>query len=707
MIYTSGSTGTPKGVPVPHRGLANLVHAQRDELGATHRDRVLQFASPGFDACVFEVTWALAAGARLCTAAKADLAPGADLARTLRALGVTCAVLPPTALRLTDPGDLPAVTTLMVAGEACEAELADAWATPGRRFLNGYGLTETSVWATSRELRPGRGRPSIGVPLRNTEVYVLDAGLEPVPAGVPGELYIGGTGLARGYLGRPALTAERFVPDPFSGRRGGRLLRTGDIVRHAPEGSLDFVGRADGQVKLRGFRIELGEVEAAIAALPAVRSAVAMVRADGGEPRLVAYVVAGEGEPPGAEEIRQALRGRLPAHMVPSAYVFLDEVPLTANRKVDRRALPAPAAGRPRSAGDFTAPRTPAEETLAGVWAEVLGVDRVGVHDDFFALGGSSLSTVRVVALARARGLAVTVRELVETPTIAGLTERCEPAVAGRTLCQVALRTGEGAPLYCVHPTGGSVTWYLPLARRLRPGRPVVGFQARGLAGGTDPLSVTEIAATYVSEIAAAGHPGPHTLVGWSMGANIALEMAEQLRATGHAVDPLLLVEPYLPTEATRRRLAVFAERQSEALELRGRLRGLPAGSPRHTAVLARLRSVLLGAGMLPQEADLAADAPIEVWHSLLRALADYTPRRYAGRIHLVVGEETVDLPPGAPIPEFGVSAAEYLDAWRESAGGGLTVHTLPGGHRTMLTEPLVAHLAALLETADGEGTTR
>ncbi|MBC3840458.1 AMP-binding protein [Streptacidiphilus sp. 4-A2] len=288
-----------------------------------------------------------------------DLAPGADLTRTLRTQRITAAVLPPTALSVMDPRGLPDLRTLMVAGEACPAETVDAWA-PGRRFLNGYGLTETSVWVTAAQCLPGGGRPSIGTPIRNTEAYVLNEDLEPVPVGAPGELCIGGLSLARGYLGRPGVTAQRFVPDPFSGRSGARLFRTGDIVRYCADGSLDYVGRQDSMVKLRGFRIELGEVEDALLTHPGVRSAVAMVRTDGGEPRLVAYVVPQDQDSsPQAEELRQSLRRRLPAHMVPTAYVVIDAIPLTANRKVNRRALPPVPSVRADLAENFVAPRTP------------------------------------------------------------------------------------------------------------------------------------------------------------------------------------------------------------------------------------------------------------------------------------------------------------------------------------------------------------
>ncbi|MFJ1751917.1 amino acid adenylation domain-containing protein [Kitasatospora sp. NPDC088134] len=706
VIYTSGSTGTPKGVAVTHRGMLNLVRAQQDVLAPSPDDRVLQFASSSFDASVFEMTWALANGAQLCTAARQDLAPGADLTRTLRTQRITAAVLPPTALSVMDPQGLPDLRTLMVAGEACPAEIVDAWA-PGRRFLNGYGLTETSVWVTAARCLPGGGRPSIGTPIRNTEAYVLNEDLEPVPVGAPGELCIGGLSLARGYLGRPGITAQRFVPDPFSGRSGARLFRTGDIVRHSADGSLDYVGRQDSQVKLRGFRIELGEVEDALLTHPGVRSAVAMVRADGGgDPRLVAYVVPQEaGSAPQAEELRQALRRRLPAHMVPTAYVVIDAVPLTANRKVNRRALPPVQSVRTGSAADYVAPRTPAEQALAQVWAEVLGVERVGIQDDFFALGGSSLSTVRVVAKARAQGLALTVRDLVESPTIAGIGGRrpaADPVAGPRS--RVVLRPGAGQPLNCVHPTGGSVTWYLPLARALGGARPVHGYQALGLAGGTDPLTIREIAGNYVRELTADRDSGPHAILGWSMGANIALEMATQLLDAGAEVAPLVLVEPYLPTPDTHRRLVGFAEQQRHALVLRDELRAAPAGSEARTAADARLRTVLRDAGMVDEEVDLAQDAPIEVWHSLLQALAGYRARPYPGQIHLVIGQDTADRPQDTSMPDIGVPYRDYLSAWQGLAVGGLQVHHLPGGHRTMLTDPGVGNIAALLDTLTSGG---
>ncbi len=282
VIYTSGSTGRPKGTVVSHSGLVNFIHAQRDVLEPGPGDRVLQFASFGFDASLFELTWALANGATLCTPPAQALRPGADLLATVAGDGITAALLPPTALAVMDPASAPGLLTLAVGGEACPADVAAAWSA-SRRLVNCYGLTETSVWVTATALTGTAGRPPIGRPVRNTRAYVLNRDLEPVPAGLPGELFIGGASLARGYLNRPGLTAGRFVPDPFGPSPGGRLLRTGDVVRHLPDGSLDYLGRADAQVKLRGYRIEPGEIESALLELPPVRAA-AVIAAAGSSP---------------------------------------------------------------------------------------------------------------------------------------------------------------------------------------------------------------------------------------------------------------------------------------------------------------------------------------------------------------------------------------------------------------------------------------
>jgi amino acid adenylation domain-containing protein len=696
VLYTSGSTGVPKGVVVPHRGLVNLIHAQREVFATSRDERILQLASFNFDVSIHEIVLALANGARLCTAPAEALRPGPDLARTVRDLGITTATIVPTALTTLTGEDLPDLRTLLTGGEAPTEAIVETWS-PGRRFYNCFGPTEATVWTHIARCGPGEGRPRMGRPFRNTESYVLDEHLQPVPVGVPGELYLGGAGLARGYLGRPGLTAASFVPHPYGGP-GERLFRTGDLARQHADGAVEWLGRRDSQVKLRGFRIELGEIEHALRALPEVRQAVVLLRDDlPGEPALVAYVV---GRTTDAEALRRALRTRVPAHMVPAWFLFLDALPLNGSGKVDRRTLPLPPAERPDTGTDYVAPGTPTERILADVWREVLGLSDVGVHDDFYRVGGSSLSTVRVAALVTARGVPLTVRDLVELTTIAQLAARIDADGPDRDVTalrsEVKLRDGVGKPLYCVHPSGGSAAWYVPLARALARG-PVAGFQARGLLGGVDPVTVPGIAANYVAEVLEHDEPGPHAVLGWSLGGNLVLEMAAQLRAQGRDVDPLILIEPYLPNPEAAHRLARLGQDLLDALPLRDQVRAM-APSPRRDALRAELIALLLGAGMRADEAELVENAPIEVWHSLLTAMAGYRVRPYPGAIHLIVGQDAADAPDGEPMPGLDMDYRSYLGRWRELAVGGLTVHVVPGNHMSMLTEPNVHEVAALLD---------
>ncbi|MCP4662881.1 MAG: amino acid adenylation domain-containing protein, partial [bacterium] len=455
VIYTSGSTGRPKGVVVTHRGLANLAAAQIRRFELDPEDRILQFASLNFDASVWEITIALGAGAALHLAPPDRLLPGPPLVELLRRRQITCVTLPPSALAVVESEDLPALGTLITAGEACSPELARRWCA-GRRFYNAYGPTETAVCATAGRYRGGARLP-IGTPIANLRVHLLDRRLQPVAVGVPGELFIAGPGVARGYLGRPALTAERFVPDPLSGNplsgdphfgdpfadgsvAGTRLYRTGDLARHLGDGTIEFLGRIDHQVKIRGFRIELGEIEAVLSRSERVRECVVVTRTeppgDGPAPaaRLVAYAVT----EPGIEtrELRAFLQERLPEHMVPSAFVRLEALPLLPNGKVDRKALPAPERTGPDVG--FAAPADPVEELLAGIWEAVLELDGVGVHENFFELGGHSLLATQVVSRIRdAFGVEVPLPRLFEAPTLAEL------AAVVRTLRQ---QQGVAAP---------------------------------------------------------------------------------------------------------------------------------------------------------------------------------------------------------------------------------------------------------------------
>ena len=432
VIYTSGSTGRPKGVMVEHGGLTNLASAQRYFLGLGPGARMLQFASLSFDAAAFELFTALCSGACSCVATSGERA-GEALAAMLRRCGVTHATLPPAVLAQLDPEEAPELATVISVGEALPAWVAARWAGEGRRLLNGYGPTEATVAAAAGECAAGAARVGIGRPLPNVRAYVLDAGMQPVPTGVGGELYLGGAGLARGYLNRPSPTAERFVPDPFSGEPGSRLYRTGDVCRWNEGGELEYVGRADEQVKVRGFRVEPGEIEAALCRHPGVRQALVFAREDApGDKRLVAYVVSDEGQGPGAGELRNHLRQTLPEYMVPSAFVTLGRLPLTPNGKVDRAALPEPEANGPEASRSFVAPRSELEQAIAAVWAEVLGLERVGVHDNFFDLGGHSLLVAKTYTrLQEELSAEFTMMHLFEYPTVGALAEFISDGAGG------------------------------------------------------------------------------------------------------------------------------------------------------------------------------------------------------------------------------------------------------------------------------------
>ncbi|MER5889422.1 non-ribosomal peptide synthase/polyketide synthase [Streptomyces sp. NPDC001941] len=476
VIYTSGSTGRPKGVLVSHHGVAALVAGHERDLGVGPGARVAQFASAGFDTFGWEWFMALLTGSALVVV-PTDKRLGEALPAFLTAHGVTHATLPPAVLATLDENGIDSGTVLVVAGEACPPDVMARWAR-GHRLFNSYGPTETTVDATLWRCDPASDEVAIGTPVVNTGVYVLDAHLAPVPVGVAGELYVSGDGLARGYLGRPDLTAERFVANHLAGD-GSRLYRTGDRAKWTAAGQLVFAGRTDDQVKIRGFRIEPGEVAAVLTAHPSVAQAAVVVREDTpGDKRLVGYLVPADGasawSPSTGASVLALAAERLPDYMVPSALVALDALPLTVNRKLDRKALPAP----DWTTGGTTAARGPAdvrEELLCGVFAQVLGVDRVDVDDDFFALGGHSLLAVRLASRVRAvLGVDLDIRVLFDAPTVAGLAAELDGAgearlalTAGERPDRVPLSFAQQRLWFISELEGPTATYNIPVALRL------------------------------------------------------------------------------------------------------------------------------------------------------------------------------------------------------------------------------------------------
>ncbi len=499
VLYTSGSTGRPKGVQVTHGALANFLASMLREPGLAESDVLLAVTSLSFDIAGLELYLPLLAGARLEIASAELAADGARLAARMRESGVTVLQATPATWRMLleagweEPGSL---RLALCGGEALLGDLAVSLLRRAGALWNLYGPTETTIWSAAYRVEgDAAGTVPIGRPVANTQIYLLDSHLGPVPPGVPGEVWIGGAGVARGYLGRPDLTAERFGPDPFSAARGARLYRTGDLARIRPGGPLEFLGRADHQIKIRGHRIELGEIEAALGLHPSVAQIAVAARDDWGDRRLVAYVVPAAGQDLRTADLRAFVRERLPEFMEPSAFVTLDALPLTPNRKVDRRALPAPEAAA--AAGAFVAPRNPVEEVLASIWAEVLRVERVGVVDDFFALGGHSLLVSRVVSrVHRTLGVAPPLRSLFEAPTVASLAVRIEAMLReGRRASAPPLRR---LPLQSdlLLSFAQERLWFLD---RLEPGSPAYNLPlAVQLTGSLDPCAMTAALAEVV-----------------------------------------------------------------------------------------------------------------------------------------------------------------------------------------------------------------
>lgn len=574
VIYTSGSTGKPKGVAIPHGALVNFLHAMRQRPGFGANDTLLAVTTLSFDISALELFLPLVTGARVTIVGREIAANGHDLMERVQSIRPTVMQATPATWRmLLEVGALPAGMKILCGGEPLPRDLAEALLDQNCELWNMYGPTETTIWSTVERVERDGATVSIGRPIDNTQVYVVDPNLEPTPVGFPGELLIGGDGLARGYLDRPELTAERFV-EPTSGMlRNQRLYRTGDRVKWLRDGRLAFFERMDNQVKLRGFRIELGEIESVLAKHPQVRQAVVTIREDRpGDKRLVGYAILADDARVSVTELKTHVGDSVPDYMVPATVVFLDEFPQTPNRKVDRKALPAPDTTRSASDQSYCAPRNKTETRLESIWSEVLGVRDIGVHDDFFDLGGHSILALKLFSqIEKEFGQKWPMQTLFGAPTIALLADRLqsnEVDDAWEPLVTLQ-RGGSAVPFFVMHPMNCNLLCYADLARQLGPEQPVYGIQPRGLDGEQECITnLEEMAATYIAAVRDIQPKGPYQLGGVSFGGDLAYEMARQLEEGGEEIGLVALFDTQGPgwgypadLSPRKRQLYQFVER--------------------------------------------------------------------------------------------------------------------------------------------------
>lgn len=687
VIYTSGSTGTPKGVAIEHRSAAALLAWARDVFSAEELSGVLASTSICFDLSVFELFLPLSCGGKVVLANDVLHLLSLSSASEVRLINT----VPSAMVELLHLGGIPkSVQTVCLAGEPLTASLVDEIykQTQVKRVFDLYGPSEDTTYSTFA-LRLPQTQATIGRPISNTRCYLLDEDLEPVPIGVPGELYLAGAGLARGYLNRPELTATAFVPDPFT---SGRLYKTGDLCRYLADGNIEYLGRVDRQVKIRGFRIEPGEIEARLRKHSSVRDAAVVAR----QGKLVAYVVPVTKPEDVAKlwnELRAFIKASLPEYMSPAIFVALEALPLTPNGKVDRRSLPLPDESQRDVEQAYVAPRDQLEEQLVTLWANVLQRKSIGINDNFFELGGNSLLAARLFAQIENRlGKHLPLATLFKFPTVEQLANSLRDADTLKPWSSLVAIQPEGSrpPLFCVHAAGANVLIYRPLSRHLGNDQPVFALQAQGLDGRTKPLTtVEEMAALYISEIRAFQPRGPYYLLGASFGGLVIYEMAQQLLAQGEEVALLAMLNTNCPVYSFAKRMQCHVGHLME----HGPRRYLSAAG---NGVKRRLTGRI---GHTPAVADpeiqklLARDSGVD--DSLVRTVAailsaeeEYAPaqQEYPGKITFFWARDAVP------------DVEDNRPGWRRMAAGGFDLHVVPGTHTTMREEPFVAELAEKLK---------
>ncbi len=732
MIYTSGSTGAPKGVEVPHRQILNRLRWMWEAYPFDAGEVGSHKMALSFVDSLWELFGYLLQGVPTVILSDEAVRDPLLLVETLARHGVTRLWLVPAQLRLllhTLPdlaARLPRLRFWVATGEPLPVDLALAFQEklPHAVLYNLYGTSE--VWdATWYD--PAREEQQfyssivpIGRPIRNVQTLILDRNRQLAPVGVSGELYVGGLGLGTGYYKRPQLTAERFFAHPLASDSGGRLYRTGDVARLLPDGNIEFLGRIDHQVKLRGFRLELGEIETLLREREEVRDAAVVLRGEGESQQLAAYLTATDGRRLPVAALRDHLSRRLPAYMLPASFTWVEEMPHTPSGKIDRKALaalsPAGAPTEQDAAADaalYVGPRSALEARMAALWAEVLGVEQVSIHDDFFALGGHSLLGVRLfVRIEEELGRRLPMALLFDYPTVAQLTMQfsapTETQPAWETLVPIQ-SGGERPPFFCVHGFGGGVVGYAQLAQALGPEQPFYGLQAKGLDGKEPPhTSIEAMASHYIAAMRALQPHGPYRIGGYCLGGEVAFEMARQLEAAGEAVAHVAIIEGYAPAEEHADhgflhpdRLRIIARNlpywwedywRLEAAELRGRLRRSAVAAWR-TLLRKAGRSVKAGADeYVPHDLSLLPAHKRHIMEVELHASQNYRPGRYGGGVTLYRAQ-------GLTINRALFGSLDRKHGWGKLAAQ-VDVLTVAGGHQDLYLPPHVESLAAALRAS-------
>lgn len=708
-IYTSGSTGTPKAVEVPHRALANFLIAMRQTPGLAAEDVMLGLTTLSFDIAGLELLLPLTVGARIVLANRSAALDPVALAELMQKSGITVAQATPTTWRMLTSTNWRGNPRLKIlcGGEPMSPDLAEKLLAACGSLWNVYGPTETTIWSTAAQVKKAEAI-SIGRPIANTQIYIVDSQLQPVPIGVQGELLIGGLGVARGYHNRSELTAKKFIPNPFDPAATTPVYRTGDLARYLPSGEIECLGRSDFQVKLRGHRIELGEVESAILSSPDIKEAVVVLGEDTpGHAALIAYVAPKNATAPTdhtalGNQLRKLVRTALPEYMVPSAFMVLPRLPQTASGKIDRKALPHPTENRLEVVDDYVAPRNQTEQRLAQIWGEILKLEKVSIRSNFFDLGGQSLRAVALFGrIEKEFQKKLPLATLFKSPTI----EQLARAITGEVEEKVELSwsslvpiqpRGNKRPIFLVHGAGGNVLLYQALARHLAPDYPLYGLQSQGLDAKTPPLkSLEEMATLYLREMRTIQPKGPYLLGGYCMGGTIAYEMAQMLLKQGETTALLAMLDTYnfglaLKTSSASHILQKVKFHVGNFMKLS------PSEMLKYIKEKARVArdgelANLLGRKTPPDAPAAAPEESAQIREVSVQAINDaacdrYEPKPYSGKLTLFKPKVNYDY---YPDPKMG---------WGDLAKGGIDPVELPVNPHAMLVEPYVQMLATELK---------